>query len=291
MVDSPPTLAGASNVSSPAQRERPCVAALQMTSGPDVDANLATAERLLRAAAAAGACVAVLPENFSCMGLRDVDKLAIAEQPGDGPAQERMAALAAELGLWVIAGTMPLRVPGERRVGAAVLVYDADGRCVARYDKIHLFDVDVPGRPESHRESTHIRPGDTVVTVETPAGRVGLAVCYDIRFPELFRRMVAEAAEWFVLPSAFTVPTGRAHWEVLLRARAIENLAAVVAPGQSGVHRNGRETYGHSLIVDHWGAILASLESGEGVVTAALDRNAQRTARAAFPALAHRTLF
>lgn len=269
---------------------QPIVAALQMTSVADVATNLATVERLLREAATRGACVAVLPENFALMGLRDADKLAIAETQGQGPIQERISALAAELGLWVIAGTMPLRRPDERRVGAASLVFDAAGRCVARYDKIHLFDVDVPGRTETHRESTHIAPGATVVTADTPAGRVGLSVCYDIRFPELYRRMVAEGAEWFVVPAAFTVPTGRAHWEVLLRARAVENLALVVAPGQAGRHPNGRETWGDSLIVDHWGEILARLPSGEGVITAVFDRATQARVREGFPALRHRRL-
>ena len=270
--------------------DQPVVAALQMTSVADVAVNLASAERLLREAAARGACVAVLPENFALMGLRDSDKLAVAETPGSGPIQERLAALAAELGLWLIAGTLPLKLPGERRVGASSLVFDSTGRCVARYDKIHLFDVDVPGRGESHRESTNIAPGSTVVTVETPAGRAGLSVCYDIRFPELYRRMAAEGAHWFVVPAAFTVPTGRAHWEVLLRARAIENLAFVVAPGQAGVHPSGRETWGDSMIVDHWGAILARQPSGEGVITAHLDLAAQARVREGFPALQHRRL-
>lgn len=269
---------------------KPIVAAVQMTSGPDVGANLVTAGRLLREAADSGACLAVLPENFSCMGLRDTDKLAIAEEQGSGPVQDTLAELAVRLNLWIVAGTTPLRVAGERRVGAACLVFDAAGQQVARYDKIHLFDVDVPGRAESHRESANIRPGTDVVTVETPAGRLGLSVCYDVRFPELYRRMAAEGTDWFVVPAAFTVPTGRAHWEVLLRARAIENQAFIVAPGQSGFHPSGRETYGDSMIVDHWGAVLARLPRGEGVVTAAFDLEGQRTVRESFPALAHRTL-
>ncbi|MEY3338861.1 MAG: hypothetical protein RL245_1853 [Pseudomonadota bacterium] len=268
----------------------PVVAALQMTSGPDVSANLAVADRLLRAAADAGATVAVLPENFAFMGLRDADKLAVAEEEGRGPVQETIAALAASLRLWVIAGTLPVRIEGERRVAAASLVFDAEGRRVARYDKIHLFDVDVPDRSESHRESTNIRPGERVVTVDTPAGRVGLSVCYDIRFPELYRRMVAEGAQWFVVPAAFTVPTGRAHWELLLRSRAVENLAFVVAPGQSGIHPSGRETYGDSMIVDHWGQVLGRLPHGEGIVTASFDLDAQRRVRESFPALSHRRL-
>lgn len=266
------------------------VAAIQMTSGAEVADNLATARRLLAEAAAAGAQVAVLPENFALMARRDVERRAAAEPHGDGPIQSMLAATARAHGLWVVGGTVPLQVPGETRVAAASLVYDAAGREVARYDKIHLFDVDVPGRSESHRESSGIRPGSDVVTVDTPVGRLGLAVCYDMRFPELFRRMSAEGATWFTLPSAFTVPTGRAHWEVLLRARATENLCAVVAAAQSGFHANGRETWGDSLIVDHWGHVLARLPRGEGVVTARFDREAQRAARAAFPALSHRVL-
>ena len=266
------------------------VAAVQMTSGPEVPANLASARRLLAEAAAAGAQVAVLPENFALMARRDADRRAAAEPHGDGPIQSMLATAARELGLWVVGGTIPLKVPDEPRVAAASLVYDAAGREVARYDKIHLFDVDVPGRSESHRESVGIRPGRDVVTVDTPVGRLGLAVCYDMRFPELFRRMSAEGATWFSLPSAFTVPTGRAHWEVLLRARAVENLCSVVAAAQSGFHANGRETWGDSLVIDHWGQVLARLPRGEGVVVATLDREAQRAARAVFPALAHRVL-
>lgn len=268
----------------------PKVAAVQMTSVADVATNLETAARLLRESADAGASVAVLPENFAFMGLRDGDKLKVAEEEGHGLAQDRIAELAASLRMWVIAGTLPIRVAGERRVAAASLVFDASGRQVARYDKIHLFDVDVPDREESHRESNNIRPGETVVTVDTPAGRVGLSVCYDVRFPELYRRMAVEGARWFVVPAAFTVPTGRAHWELLLRARAVENLAFVVAPGQSGVHPSGRETYGDSLIVDHWGAVLARRAHGEGIVTASFDLDAQRRVREAFPALQHRRL-
>ncbi len=266
------------------------VAAIQMTSGAEVADNLATARRLLAEAAAAGAQVAVLPENFALMARRDVERRAAAEPHGDGPIQSMLAATARAHGLWVVGGTVPLQAPGETRVAAASLVYDAAGREVARYDKIHLFDVDVPGRSESHRESSGIRAGTEVVTVDTPVGRLGLAVCYDMRFPELFRRMSAEGATWFTLPSAFTVPTGRAHWEVLLRARAVENLCGVVAAAQSGFHPNGRETWGDSLIVDHWGRVLARLPRGEGVIVARFDGEAQSAARAAFPALSHRVL-
>lgn len=266
------------------------VAAVQMTSGPDVAANLGAARELLGRSAAAGASVAVLPENFAFMGLRDTDKLEVAEQPGAGPIQAALAAAASELGIWIVGGTIPLRVPGEPRVAAASLVLDSRGHCVARYDKMHLFDVDIPGKAESYRESAGVAPGAAPVVVDTPAGRLGMAVCYDMRFPELFRALLAAGAEWFSVPAAFTVPTGRAHWEVLLRARAVENLAPVVAAAQTGVHPGGRETYGHSLVVDHWGTVLARLPRGPGVVIAALDREAQRRARRDFPALEHRRI-
>jgi nitrilase len=169
-------------------------------------------------------------------------------------------------------------------------VFDASGKRVARYDKIHLFDVDLPAAAESYRESAHVAPGRRSQVIDTPAGRLGLAVCYDIRFPELFRQLSAEGAEWFVLPSAFTAPTGEAHWETLLRARAIENLAYLVAPAQSGRHANGRLTHGDTMIVDYWGRILERQPAGPGCVVAPLDRVAQADARAHFPALRHRVL-
>jgi predicted amidohydrolase len=266
------------------------VAALQMTSAADRDANLATVDRLLRQAAAAGARVAVLPENFSFMGIRDADRREQGEPDGDGPVQRFLAERASALALWIVGGTVPVAALPGGRVAAACLVYDASGRRVARYDKIHLFDVDIPEKNERYRESNNIEPGHTPVVLDTPAGRLGLSVCYDIRFPELFRGMAAAGAEWFTVPAAFTVPTGRAHWETLLRARAIENLAWVVASGQWGTHANGRVTYGHSLIVDHWGEVRACLEAGEGIVTAVIDRAAQAATRRSFPALQHRVL-
>ena len=267
-----------------------CVAAIQMISSADVGLNLDGASRLLREARAQGARVAALPENFAFMGVAEADKFAIAEIDGDGPIQARLASLASELGLWIIAGTIPLRVPGETRLAAACLVYDAAGRRVARYDKIHLFDVEIPGKDERYQESSSVRPGATPVCVDTPAGRLGLAVCYDLRFPELFRRLLGLGAEWFCLPAAFTAPTGRAHWEVLLRARAIENLCHVVAPAQSGFHENGRETHGDSMIVDCWGRVLARLPRGTGVVTAEIDLVRQRELRQNFPCVDHRRL-
>jgi nitrilase len=264
------------------------VAALQMTTGTDVARNLAEAWRWLREARARGAVIATLPENFAFMGLAEADKLAIAEDDAGGPFQAALAGLARSLGLWIVAGTLPLRVPGDPRVAAACLVFDAEGRRVARYDKIHLFDVAIPGRDERYQESASVRPGREAVCVATPAGRLGLAVCYDLRFPEHFRRLLDLGAEWFCLPSAFTAPTGRAHWETLLRARAIENLSHVVAPAQSGFHENGRETHGDSMIVDCWGRVLARLPRGSGVVLADIDLVRQRELRQNFPSLDHR---
>ena len=266
------------------------VAALQLTSGHEVAANLEVIEELAHGAAAAGAQLIALPENCAFLGLKDRDKLAVAEEPGAGPIQDRLAGLARALGVWLVAGTIPLKLPGSPRVAAACLVYDPRGIVAARYDKIHLFDVDLPGRAESYRESANIAPGASVTVVETPLARLGLSVCYDVRFPELYRELAARGAQVLLVPAAFTVPTGWAHWEVLLRARAIENLCCVVAPAQWGVHPSGRETYGDSLIVDHWGQVLARRASGCGWVLAELDLEAQAKTRARFPALSHRVL-
>jgi deaminated glutathione amidase len=266
------------------------VAALQMTSGPDISANLAAAAVLLERARASGARVAVLPENFSYLGLKSGDKRDMAEADGDGPVQRFLSQRARELELWIVAGTTPLVTEPGGRVRAACLVYGDDGRRAARYDKMHLFDVDLPGRTESYRESADIEPGTRPVLVPTPAGLLGLSVCYDMRFPELYRQLGAAGAQWFSVPSSFTVPTGRAHWEVLLRSRAIENLSYVVAAAQWGHHANGRETYGDSMIVDYWGTVVSRLASGTGVVVAELDLTAQAQARRNFPALTHRVL-
>src|SRR6202166_169886 len=266
------------------------VAALQMTSAADVAVNLELAARLLAQARAAGARVAVLPENFSFMGLRDADKRTIAEPDGDGPVQRFLSQQARELGLWIVAGTTPIVQEAAGRGAAACLVYGDDGRRAARYDKIHLFDVDIPGKTESYRESRNTAPGSRAVLVPTPAGLLGLSVCYDMRFPELYRQLLAAGAPWFTMPSAFTVPTGRAHWEVLLRSRAIENLSYVVAAAQWGRHASGRETYGDSTIVDYWGTVLARLGSGVGVVMAELDVAAQARAPLHLPALTHRLM-
>lgn len=269
---------------------RPVAAVIQMTSGDCVEDNLATAGRLLAQARDGGASLALLPENFALMPRHDTARRAVAESEGQGPVQDFLARTAARLGLWIVGGTIPLRVPGDSRLAASCLVFDRHGQCVTRYDKIHLFDVDLPGRDERYRESDHFAPGREIVVVDTPVGRVGLTVCYDLRFPELFRRLLDAGAEVFTVPAAFTAPTGRAHWEVMLRARAVENLAFVLAAAQTGLHANGRETYGDSLIVDSWGRVLARRPRGEGVVLATLDREAQAATRVSFPCLQNRVL-
>lgn len=266
-------------------------AAIQMVSGADVQRNLAEAERLLTQAAAAGAVLAVLPENFAFMGASDEAKLAIAETPGAGPIQEFLATQARKLSLWLLGGTLPLRTSaktGESGAYASALLFNADGQQVSRFDKWHLFDVHIPERDERYEESRSTLAGDSLQVLDTPVGRLGLAVCYDLRFPELFRRMADEQVEVIALPSAFTAATGRAHWEVLLRARAIENLSYVIAPNQGGLHENGRETWGDSMIVDPWGQVLTRLPRGAGVVTAEINLATLRATRARFPALQHR---
>jgi nitrilase len=266
------------------------VAAIQMTSSHVVQENLAAAGRLLREAKERGADIACLPENFSFLGLKDPDKLGVAEPDGDGPVQQFIASTARDLRLWILAGTTVLKDDANARVRNTSLLVDSDGRRVARYDKIHLFDVAIPGRNEQYRESAHVSPGRDVVVADTPVGRLGLSVCYDVRFPELYRELVGRGAEWLAIPAAFTVPTGHAHWETLLRARAIENLCYVVAPAQAGTHSSGRETYGDTMVVDYWGQVLARLPKGGGVITADIDLRKQAEARARFPALDNRRL-
>ena len=265
-------------------------AAVQMASGPNVSANLLEVERLAEEAAGSGAGLLVLPENFAFMGLAERDILAIGEADGAGPLQDFLAQLARRLGIWLVGGTVPIRVPAADKVRAACLVYDGRGRCVARYDKIHLFDVHLIETDEHYRESETIEPGDRVCVVDSPFGRLGLAVCYDLRFPELFRAMQDQGVELIALPAAFTALTGRAHWATLVRARAVENLSYVVAAAQGGFHVSGRETYGHSQVVDPWGNTLAQLPRGTGVVSAVLDPELQAATRRNFPCLEHRRL-
>jgi deaminated glutathione amidase len=266
------------------------VAAIQMTSSHVVAENLGAAAALLREAKDAGALIACLPENFSFIGLKDVDKLQVAESDGDGPVQAFLSDTARNLNMWILGGTIVIRTNDSSRVANSSLLIDADGKRVARYDKIHLFDVTIPGRNEQYRESNHVLPGRAPVIADTPVGKLGLSVCYDMRFPELYRELVLQGAEWLAMPAAFTVPTGRAHWETLLRARAIENLCYVVAPAQSGLHTSGRETYGDTLIVDYWGQVLSRLARGTGVITADIDLASQADSRARFPALDNRQL-
>jgi deaminated glutathione amidase len=266
------------------------VAAIQMTSSHVVTDNLATAGELLREAKDSGCDIACLPENFSFIGLRDADKLQVAEPDGVGAVQSFLSDTARKLRMWILGGTIVIRGDTEHRVANASLLIDDHGKRVARYDKIHLFDVTIPGRDEQYRESTHVTPGRKAVIADTPVGKLGLSVCYDMRFPELYRELVSRGAEWLAMPAAFTVPTGRAHWETLLRARAIENLCYVVAPAQAGTHTSGRETYGDSLIVDYWGQVLSRLAKGSGVITAEIDLAKEAETRARFPALDNRQL-
>ncbi|HCB13634.1 MAG TPA: acyltransferase [Gammaproteobacteria bacterium] len=264
--------------------------ALQMVSGPEVAANLATAAELLAKAADRGAQLAVLPENFALMGRRESDKLAVQEAEGDGLIQTFLAEQAARHRLWLVGGTIPLRTAGDdQRVRAACLLFDDQGCQVARYDKVHLFDVQLPDSPERYAESATIEPGDHYVVADTPFGRLGLAVCYDLRFPEQFRAMSLQGMDILALPAAFTAATGAAHWEILLRARAIENQCYVIASAQGGRHSNGRETFGDSLIVDPWGLILDRLCEGPGVVLGKMDRAFLESVRQQFPVLEHRT--
>ena len=268
------------------------VAAIQMNSGPDVDANLELADRLLGEAAADDCAFAVLPENFALMPERGKDKAKHAENLGDGPIQAFLADAAKRHGTWIIAGSMPLVSPeiAAERVYGACPVYNVEGDIEAVYRKIHLFDVDLVDQQESYRESNSMYPGDDVVTVDTPAGRVGLTICYDLRFPELFRQLVDAGSTLFTVPAAFTATTGEAHWHTLLRARAIENLAYVIAPGQYGLHPDDRSTFGHSLICDPWGRILAEQAEGNCVVAAEIDPDLPIRLRSEFPALSNRRL-
>ena len=262
------------------------MAAIQMVSGPDVAANLVQAGVLLAQAAESGARLAALPEFFPIMGLHETDKVKVRERPGAGPIQDFLAERARSLGMWIVGGSVPLEASRSDKVRNVCLVYDARGHLAGRYDKIHLFGFD-NGR-ERYTEANTIEPGERIVTVDTPFGRLGLSVCYDLRFPELYRLM--GRVDVILVPSAFTATTGEAHWEPLLRARAVENQAYLLAPAQGGLHPSGRSTHGHTMIIDPWGEILGRLPTGPGVVTAEIDRARIAAVRASLPALAHRTL-
>jgi nitrilase len=262
------------------------VAAVQLASGPNIKGNLNEAGRLIEMAVAGGAKLVALPEYFAIMGLRDGDKVKAREKPGDGPIQEFLAAEARKHGIWLVGGSVPLDSSSPDKVRNSCLVYDDQGRLAARYDKIHLFGFEM-GK-ERYEEERTIEPGRDVVTVDAPFGRLGLSVCYDLRFPELYRAM--KAVDIILVPSAFTETTGKAHWETLVRARAIENLAYVLAPAQGGYHLSGRETHGDSMIVDPWGVVLDRLPRGSGVVMASVNLQHLRNLRQSLPALTHRTL-
>lgn len=262
------------------------IAAIQMASGPNVQANLEEADRLIELAASTGARIIALPEYFAIMGMKETDKVAIREREGDGPIQHWLSATAAKHRVWLIGGSIPLEASVPDKVRNTCFVYDKTGKQVARYDKIHLFNFSLGG--ENFSEERTIEPGDKVVTVDSPYGRIGLSICYDLRFPELYRAM--GDVNIIVIPSAFTATTGKAHWEILLRARAIENLAYVLAPAQGGYHVNGRETHGDSMIVDPWGVVLDRLPRGSGVVVAGINPHFLETVRKSLPALANRTI-
>ncbi|MGE5153311.1 MAG: carbon-nitrogen hydrolase family protein [Bdellovibrio bacteriovorus] len=266
------------------------VGAVQMATGPNVSANLFEAERLIKEAAEGGARLVVLPENFAFMGSRGEDQLPLREEDGHGPLQAFLSRVAQQNGIWLVGGTIPLVARDGGRVRAACLVFDDQGERVARYDKMHLFDVCLPGVDERYQESATIEPGGAAVVIDSPFGRLGVAVCYDLRFPELFRQMLDAGMELLAIPSAFTAITGKAHWETLVRARAIENLAYVVAAAQGGFHLNGRETHGHSMVVDPWGTILAQVPRGTGFICCPLDREFQVSVRRNFPTIDHRRL-
>lgn len=262
------------------------IAAIQMASGPQVAANLSEAKRLIESAVKLGAKLVVLPEYFAIMGLKDTDKVAVREQDGSGPIQDFLSTTAKKNKIWIIGGTVPLVSQFSNKVRNSCLVYDDKGKQVARYDKIHLFGLDL-GNEHYHEENT-IEAGDAVKVVETPFGKIGLSVCYDLRFPELYRAM--GEVNIIVVPAAFTDTTGKAHWETLIRARAIENLSYVIAPAQGGYHVSGRETHGNTMIVDPWGVILDRLPRGSGVVIATMNPKYQESLRKSLPALKHRTI-
>ena len=263
------------------------IAGIQMASGPSVAANLSEAERLIKIAAEQGAKLIVLPEYFAIMGVKDTDKVKAAEQEGSGQIQQFLSATAKKRDVWIVADSIPIQSESKGKVYNACMVYDNKGKLVARYNKIHLFGLNL-GNEKYHEEST-IVPGNQVVTVDSPFGKIGLSICYDLRFPELYRAM--GNVDLILVPSAFTETTGKAHWETLIRARAIENLCYVLAPAQGGYHASGRETHGDSMIVDPWGVVLDRLPRGSGVVIASMNLDYQASLRKSLPALTHRTVF
>ena len=271
------------------------IAAIQMASGTNVSANLSEVSKQITNAVEAGAKLVVLPESFAIMGLQDADQIKVAEDEGVGPIQEFLSGEAKKHHIWLIAGTVPLKLNSDnpnydKKVFSSCLVYDEKGKQVSRYDKVHLFDVHLEITNETYNESETLEAGNKAVVVDTPFGKIGLSICFDLRFPELYRELVLQGAEIIVVPSAFTAITGKAHWEVLLRSRAIENLCYVVASAQGGYHVNGRETHGDSMIIDPWGTILDRLPQGSGYVTADIDIENINNIRENFPVLKNRKI-
>jgi len=265
------------------------VAGIQMTSTQDLTENLNDAKRRIEEAVAQRAELVVLPEMFATMGMDEAGKVKHREAIGQGPIQDFLHTQARRHGIWIVGGTIPISISGEtNKVRAACLVYNDQGEVYARYDKIHLFDVQLRASQEAYAESKMIEPGDAVVVIPTPFGKMGIGVCYDIRFPEFFRQMQEKGVELIVLPAAFTYTTGVAHWDILVRARAIENLAYVVTACQTGTHPNGRKTFGHSMIVNPWGEVKAVLQLDAGVVVADINLADMAQVRADFPVLTHR---
>lgn len=272
------------------------IALIQMVSVRDREVNLARAKDMLGKAAANGARIAVLPENFACFHSPDMRRIAEDETTPEGPIRAFLAQQARDRGLWIIAGSMPMAVRPDGtpvpapRVRSACWVFDDQGREVARYDKIHLFDAEVGDSHGRYLESETFEPGTDVVTVDTPAGKLGMSICYDLRFPELYRALVEAGATWFAVPSAFTWRTGQAHWETLLRARAIENQVWVCAPNQGGQHDAKRRTWGHSMVIDPWGTVVTTCGDGEQLLLATVDPERVSETRRAMPSLQNRRL-
>ena len=264
------------------------IAAIQMISGADVQANLDAAARLIADAAEQGAQLVLLPECFAAFGNRSLQAIAAAEYDGNGPIRPFLAEQARSHGVWLVAGSIPLPAEAGGKPMACCLVVDDQGREVARYDKLHLFDVEVADNQRSYRESRDYGYGDSVVCIDTPVGRLGLSICYDVRFAELYQALRNAGAELIVVPSAFTAVTGAAHWEVLLRARAIETQCYVLAANQGGTHANGRETFGHSCLIDPWGEVTACLPRGEGVICGEIDLQHLQSIRGRMPVAGHR---
>jgi predicted amidohydrolase len=266
-------------------------AIIQMVSSEDVNENVATARELIAAAAGDGARLVALPEFFALISQDARIKLQIQEEFGSGPLQQFLAGEARRHGIWLVGGSIPLRSPEADRAYNSCLVFSDAGECVARYDKLHLFDVHVdPAGGEQYNESATMKHGNSVAIARTPYGNIGLSLCYDLRFPELYRRMLDDDVVMFTAPSAFTAHTGSRHWELMLRARAVENLCFMIAPGQGGRHNAERTTWGHSMIIDPWGDVLCCIETGPGFACADLDMERLRELRRSFPALEHRRL-